>query len=116
MSKKDQAPAPEKTDSGVTYSDPIILEKPIKRVDKVIETVRLRKPRTGELRGLSFTDLATADVTAVIDLIPRISEPPLHPEEVEDLDPADSTEMAGAIRRFFMSKAQIAAAEAMMAG
>lgn len=105
--------APEQ--SGPLYSDPIDLNAPIVRGETRIETLRLRKPRSGELRGLTLQDVMQTDFTALLTLIPRISEPPLTADEADRLDPADIAEIGGTIRGFFMTRAERQMLEAMLA-
>lgn len=101
--------------TGPVYSDPITLAEPVVRGDTRIETLRLRKPRAGELRGLSLQDVIQTDFTALLTLVPRISEPPLTGEEADRLDPADIAEIGGTIRGFFMTRAEKQLMEAMIA-
>lgn len=107
----DEAAAAPARDTGVS----ITLSKPIQRGDQRIEELHLRKPKAGELRGLSLQDVITSDIGALLTLIPRISNPPLTGPEAADLDPADLTEMGGAIRGFFMTGAERKMLEAMVA-
>lgn len=94
----------------------IALSAPIKRGETEITSIDLRKPKAGELRGgLTLQSLITTDIAAILTLIPRISNPPLAPHEVDELDPADLTEMGGAIRGFFMTPAERIMLEMMMA-
>ncbi len=84
-----------------THSDPIVLEQPIKRGEKnTITEITLRKPASGELRGLKLTDLINGDVNATIRLVPRISQPTLTEAEVAALDVADLLGCADAIAGF----------------
>lgn len=94
----------------------IALSSPIKRGETEITEIGLRKPKAGELRGgLTLQSLITTDIAALLTLIPRISNPPLAPHEVEELDPSDLTEIGGTIRGFFMTPAERMMLEAMMA-
>lgn len=92
----------------------IVLDEPIKRGDHEIAEITLRKPQAGELRGLTLEDLLKSDVDTILKLIPRISDPILIDEEVAIMDPADLTECGGAIRGFFMTKAQQAIMDRMI--
>ena len=92
----------------------VTLATPIVRGETTIATLNLRKPRAGELRGLSMQDVLTSDASALLKLIPRISDPPLTQNEADDLEVNDFSEIAGAIRGFFMTKAENAMLEAMM--
>lgn len=89
-----------------TYSDPITLEEPIKRGESKIASIRLRKPASGELRGLKLLDLLNGDVNATIRLVPRISEPTLTEQEVAALEPADLLSCADGIAAFLQKKGE----------
>jgi len=91
------------------------LTAPIKRGEATIDTLNVRRPGAGELRSLSLSDLMTSDATALLKLIPRITEPPLTTVEADALDPADFAEIGGVIRGFFMTRAEKAAIEQMIA-
>jgi hypothetical protein len=67
----------------------VTLDTPIQRGEQTIETVQIRKPRAGELRGLALVDLGQLKVDALGVLLPRITLPPLSPAEVANMDPAD---------------------------
>lgn len=101
MSKPDQpaAPVPEAATATVT------LDTPIQRGDTAITTVQLRKPRAGELRGLSLNDLLTTDVNAHLKLLPRITAPTLIEPELAAMDPADFAALAGEVVAFLLPKA-----------
>lgn len=58
-------------------TETVTLDTPIKRGDQLIETVTLRKPMSGELRGLSLNDILQNDVLSLQKVIPRISTPML---------------------------------------
>ncbi|QDH33990.1 phage tail assembly protein [Porphyrobacter sp. YT40] len=91
------------------------LSEPIQRGELMIEKIILRKPKAGELRGLNMQQLVSLDVATVLQLLPRISEPVLVQDECNALDPGDLTELAGAIRGFFMTAAERRMLEAMLA-
>lgn len=93
----------------------VTLAEPIVRGKTTIETLTLRKPRAGELRGLNMQDVLTSDVTATLKLIPRISDPPLTQPEADALEADDFAEIAGAIRGFFMTTGEHQLLEAMVA-
>lgn len=99
---KDQTPdiqAPATSQPGL-----VELESPIKRGDTEISKVQLRKPRAGELRGLSLANLANLDVSSLIKLVPRISQPVLVEQEVANLDPADLTALGVEVAYFLAQK------------
>jgi CxxC motif-containing protein (DUF1111 family) len=89
-----------------TYSDPINLEEPIKRGETTIASITMRKPASGELRGLKLLDLLNGDVNATIRLVPRISTPTLTEQEVAALEPADLLSCADAIAAFLQKKGE----------
>ncbi|WP_263264903.1 phage tail assembly protein [Pseudomonas sp. RIT-PI-S] len=92
-----------------TYSDPIMLDNPIIRGSTSITEVTLRKPLSGELRGLKLVDLLNGDVNATLRLVPRISQPTLTEQEVASLDIADLVLCADAVAVFLQKKAATAA-------
>lgn len=75
------------------------LDTPIKRSQEAVAKLTLRKPMSGELRGLSLADLINMDVDSISKVLPRISTPTLTDQEVREMDPADmaacGTEIAG---------------------
>ncbi|KZN44002.1 phage tail assembly protein [Pseudoalteromonas luteoviolacea] len=80
------------------------LETPITRGETIIEEVQLRKPKAGELRGLSLADLLNLDVNAVSTLLPRISDPILTKQDIDELDTENLTLLAGESASFFVPK------------
>lgn len=98
-----------------TRFETVTLVEPIRRGEQVIEKITLRKPRAGQMRGLTLQDLIRSDVAAILKVIPRISDPVLTPHECDDLDPSDLTEIGGAIRGFFMTEGERKMFEAMIA-
>lgn len=93
----------------------VTLENPIVRGDTKIKELTLRKPRGGELRGLQLQDIIQTDVTAILKVIPRISNPPLTQDEADGLEAEDLTEITGAIRGFFMTAGEKQLIETMIA-
>lgn len=84
----------------------ITLARPIERQGSTITGFRLREPDAGEMRGLTMQDLLTSDISAVITLIPRISNPRIELAEANKLRPVDIAQCGGLIRSFFMSEAE----------
>ncbi|MDR2325106.1 MAG: phage tail assembly protein [Acidovorax sp.] len=82
----------------------VTLDFPLKRGEGEVNSITLRKPMAGELRGIKLTDLLTLEVGAVKLLLPRVSTPTLLPHEVDKLDPADFTELATTVAGFFVRK------------
>ncbi len=84
-----------------------LLDEPLQRGNTTIDLVTLRKPKTGELRGLSLQDLLQLDVNALQKLLPRISTPTLTEQDVAALDPADLVQLGTIAVGFFIPKGQI---------
>jgi len=84
------------TDASVT------LDTPIQRGEQTIASITLRKPKSGELRGCSLSDLAQLDVAALGRLLPRISSPTLTTADVDNLDPADLMKLGAEVVGFLL--------------
>ena len=78
------------------------LDTPVKRGESTITVVTLRKPSSGELRGIQLSDLLQMDVGALIKLVPRISL--LTEGEVRAMDPADLVAIGVKITGFLLQK------------
>lgn len=90
---------------GADKSITIPLVAPIIREGGVnVETLTLRKPNAGELRGLKVPDVVNGDVNTIIALLPRIASPVISQDEAETLDLEDFGEIAGAVFGFFMNR------------
>lgn len=85
-------------------SDAIMLEEPIERGDQKIESIKLRKPSSGELRGLTWADLTQMKVDTLIELLPRISMPTITKIEAAAMDPADQLQCVQVVGDFFLTK------------
>ena len=83
----------------------ITLETPLQRGDQTIDSINLRKPAAGELRGIALADLLRLDVAALIAVLPRITTPTLTAHDVQQLDLVDLTAIGTEVLGFFMSKA-----------
>ena len=94
-------------------SKPIPLQEPIKRGDgeaaTVIESVQIRRPTAGELRGVKLGALMTTDVSSLISVLPRVTMPSLLETEVAKMNPVDFIALGDALTDFFYSPAQKAA-------
>jgi hypothetical protein len=80
---------------------PVPLSKPIMRGDQKITEITLRKPASGELRGLKLMDVLNMDVVSLTVLVPRISTPTLTRADVEAMPLPDLLEVGVAITNFF---------------
>lgn len=83
----------------------VTLDTPITRGEQTITAITLRKPKSGELRGCSLSDLAQLDVAALARLLPRISEPTLTASDVDNLDPADLMKLGAEVVGFLLPAA-----------
>ena len=86
-------------------SKTITLDTPIKRGDQSITSVTLRKPSSGELRGLNLTALLQMDVNSLKKVLPRITSPILKEQDIDSLDPADLVDLGSSIALFLVNKA-----------
>ncbi len=98
-----QQPTPAEA-STVAMPNTIVLDTPIQRGTTTIGEITLRKPNSGELRGLSLQRLHQADADEILKLLPRITTPSLTPPECAQLDPADLSEAGGHIISFLLKK------------
>jgi len=80
------------------------LDEPIKRGDQVIDVITLRKPKAGELRGLSLQEVLQLDVNSLQKLLPRISSPTLTEQDVANMDTADLVAVGTELVGFFVQK------------
>ena len=106
--------APEVTTGKRMLSEPIHLSEPIVRGETKIPSIQLRKPKAGELRGLSVQELMGARAAAVLDLLPRIAVPPITQPEADNLEPEDLAACSGAIIDFFLTPADRAMMEKVL--
>ncbi|MFZ6712015.1 phage tail assembly protein [Undibacterium sp. TC9W] len=93
------------TSLAAPFTKVIILDEPLKRGDTEITEITLRKPKSGELRGVSLIDLGNMNVVALQQVLPRITAPILTAQDVANLDPADLVEIASEVSLFLVKKA-----------
>ncbi|WLG55494.1 phage tail assembly protein [Pseudomonas extremorientalis] len=82
----------------------VTLDTPIRRGTTSIESITLRKPNSGELRGVSLVELLQMDVSSLIKVLPRISSPSVTAIEVAGMDPADLLALSSKISGFLLQK------------
>lgn len=82
----------------------VTLDTPIRRGTSIIESITLRKPSSGELRGVSLSDLLNLDVASLIKVIPRISNPGITAVEAAGLDPADLVAIGSKVIGFLLQR------------
>lgn len=88
----------------------ITLDTPIIRGETPITTITLRKPASGELRGVSLIDLAQMDVLSLRKVLPRITTPTLTDIEIGRMDPADLLQCGVVVGSFLLKKSDREAA------
>lgn len=99
-----------KTDTAATApsKDPneetVALDSPVLRGEQTINSVSLRKPMAGELRGVSLVELMNLDVGALRKVLPRITTPALTDIEIGRMDPADLVQCGVAVAGFLLQK------------
>lgn len=98
-----------------TRFETVALDNPIVRGETRIDSLTLRKPSGGDLRGINLQDIIVSDVAAMLKLLPRISDPPITPDEAEALEAEDVAMVAGTIRGFFYSRAERKAVDEFIA-
>ncbi len=80
----------------------VTLLEPVRRGETLIAEVTVRKPRSGELRGLSLAELCRLEVNQLQQLLPRITQPMLHRQDIDNLDPADLIALGSAVISFLL--------------
>ncbi|PBJ21170.1 Phage tail protein E [Pseudomonas ogarae] len=82
----------------------VTLDTPIIRGKTIIDSITLRKPQSGELRGVHLVDLLNMDVATLIKILPRISAPGITAPEAASMDPADLLACGSKISGFLLQK------------
>lgn len=82
----------------------ITLEEAIKRDGGNITSISLRKPASGELRGLSLVELLNMEVDPLHKLLPRITQPSITEAEAKALSPADLVQLGTEVVIFLAPK------------
>lgn len=80
------------------------LDTAIVRGEQCITTLTLRKPMSGELRGVKLNDLINMDVLALRTVLPRITTPVLTDIDIGRMDPADLLACGVAVTGFLVQK------------
>ena len=86
-------------------SGTVILDTPIKRGSQTVTHVTVRKPRAGELRGVSLVSLLQMDVAALQAVLPRVTSPVLTRPDIDQLDPCDLVQLGTEVSNFLLPKA-----------
>lgn len=80
------------------------LENPILMGTLEITSIEIRKPNVLALQGVKIADLLQGDVTATCTVLPKISTPTLTKTLINQLEPSDVAQIAGAIVLFLQPK------------
>ncbi|WGT30795.1 phage tail assembly protein [Pseudomonas marginalis] len=88
----------------LTDDNSVTLDTPIRRGTTTIDSITLRKPNSGELRGVSLAELLNMDVNSLVKVVPRISTPTLTAVEVTSMDPADLFALGTKVSGFLLQK------------
>ncbi|KAF0115501.1 MAG: phage-related tail protein [Hyphomonadaceae bacterium] len=67
----------------------VIFDTPLVFGDQTIEKVLIRKPLSGELRGLSLIDVGRLELDALFKVLPRVTMPSIPRESLEKMDLSD---------------------------
>lgn len=82
----------------------IELETPLKMGNTEITSLEIRKPNVLALQGVKIADLLQGDVNAICAVLPKISTPSLTKSQIVDLEPADLSQIGGAIMLFLQPR------------
>lgn len=82
----------------------ITFDFPLRVGNATIESVQVRKPASGELRGTTMMALSQLDYTALETVLPRITTPQLTKHDIGQLDPADFMQLGGEVMDFLLPK------------
>lgn len=85
-------------------TETVDLDTPLNRGGTPVKQIRVRKPLSGALRGVSLADLLQMDVTALCKVLPRITDPVLTDQELRIMDPADLVQLGSAVAGFLLPK------------
>lgn len=104
--KTDTAETPENESTALDGPgrETVTLDEPLKRGKSTVDIVQVRKPNSGELRGVNLADLLQLNTDALTRVLPRITAPALTEADIRALDPADLVQLGGAVANFLVSK------------
>lgn len=101
----DTAATQQPADAPPLQSGEVQLDTPVQRANQVITRVLVRKPKSGELRGVALVALLQMDVVALQTILPRITVPLLTKPEVAALEPSDLLQLGTEVSNFLLPKA-----------
>lgn len=76
----------------------IILECPLDLQGQTIDRLTIRRPKVRDLKRL---DKVKGDVQKMVTLVCDLTNPPLTPENVEDMDAGDMAKISQLLESFF---------------
>ena len=82
------------------------LDKPIQRADNKYDSVIVRKPHGSDYQGTSLSAIHQADYNALCVVIPRITEPTIHKQDLQRMPSDDLAMISGEVVAFLYTKAQ----------
>ncbi|HDU8616700.1 phage tail assembly protein [Morganella morganii subsp. morganii] len=82
----------------------VALDEPVVRGETEITSVTVRKPKSGALRGVRLVALMDMDVTAMTEVLPRITDPALTKPEIMAMSPGDLLNMSIEVVNFLLPK------------
>ena len=82
------------------------LSAPLKIGEAEITEVIVRKPGSGELRGVKLQSLMVSDVDELYKVLPRVTIPNLMPHELDKVEPCDLVQLSGALLTFLLTPSQ----------
>lgn len=88
----------------IAEDNTVTLDTPITRGKSTIDTLTLRKPQSGELRGVQLVELLNMDVATLIKILPRLTSPGITAPEAAGMDPADLLACGSKISGFLLQK------------
>lgn len=80
------------------------LETPLSRDGGDVDKLQLRRPVSGDLRGVSMAKLGELQVDEVRKVLPRICSPTITVEEFDQIDSADQLELCLTLSDFLFTK------------
>jgi len=84
----------------------VTLDNPLDRGGTEVVDITVRKPRGGDLRGTKLTELYAGDVVAMSIVLPRVTEPMIHRNEIMEMDGEDIAQLTGEVIHFLLTKSQ----------
>ncbi|HAB74365.1 phage tail assembly protein [Pantoea septica] len=92
-----------------TTEKAVELDTPILRGKTEVTSVTVRKPQAGALRGIRLQALMDMDVNAMMAVLPRVTNPALTVQEINEMDPADLLTLSVEVITFLLPKSALSA-------